>query len=108
MGTASSYSPCGCRWTRLLEHPDNIWIEWVRCAEHHNPKVDDAMILNAAKNKRVYEGGNGEYEPAPFNRAEKERRKEPRYCAFPRARTRSAFAFAVRYSTGRMSRQSKS
>jgi hypothetical protein len=67
MGTASSYSPCGCRWTRLLEHPDNIWIEWVRCAEHHNPKVDDAMILNAAKNRRVYEGGNGEYEPAPFN-----------------------------------------
>jgi hypothetical protein len=31
-----------------------IWIEWVRCAEHYNPAKDDPIILEASKNKRVY------------------------------------------------------
>lgn len=57
MGTASAYGTCGCRQTRLMEPEENIWIEWVRCAQHYDPAVDDAIIIEAARNRRDYETG---------------------------------------------------
>jgi len=53
MGYSSSYLPCGCYSTQLLE-PEYIVIDWVRCKTHYTPE-DDGKILQAAKNKRIHQ-----------------------------------------------------
>lgn len=54
MGTATSQGPCGCCLTRLLEPDEDVWIEWIKCAEHWVPE-DNARMIEAAKNRRELE-----------------------------------------------------
>ena len=54
MGLSTSVFPCGCRQSRLLDPIENIWVVWKRCAEHYDPAVDDAKIIEAEKNYRAY------------------------------------------------------
>lgn len=51
MGFASAYSPCGCSWTKLME--SGKIFDYSKCAEHYVPE-DDAIILEAGKNKREF------------------------------------------------------
>ena len=52
MGLASSYGPCGCCMTKLME--SGKIITYVRCMEHYVSE-DDVIVLEAAKNRREYE-----------------------------------------------------
>lgn len=55
MGTATTQAPCGCCMTRLMEPEEDVWITWIRCAEHYDPEVDDPKIIEAARNRMQFE-----------------------------------------------------
>lgn len=55
MGYATARGPCGCSHIRLVEPPNDVWIEWIRCWKHYDPITDDPKILEAAQNARIYE-----------------------------------------------------
>jgi hypothetical protein len=54
MGYATTQWPCGCRHTRLLEPPQDVWVVWVRCLDHADPQVDDPKRRDAARQWRQH------------------------------------------------------